>query len=272
MPVSLLLVEGDLDFQVLNAICGGNPTLDIGGPKYSLGQRVRFERKRINACYLRDRDFDFDPPADLSQPAEIRSKDGVLLGWRWCRHEIENYLIDPELVADATGWDKTAYVTALGEAARSIRHYQVARWVVGQARRSLPPNYQLTTKPEVPGHNEFRLPDDLTEQATMQWAREHVAQFFARIQQALAPAAIDDASIAVRQTALTEPVLTDPAAALVWCSGKDLLAALRPWLQAEYGWAARDFLYAMRDWVKDHPDAALQRLPEWNGLLLAVRA
>jgi hypothetical protein len=270
MPVSLLLVEGDLDFQVLNSICGGNPTIDKGGPKYSLAQGVRFERKKRFACYLRDRDFDFDPPVDLSQPTEIRSKDGGLLGWRWCRHEIENYLIDPELVADATGWDKTAYITALGEAARSIRHYQVARWVVGQARRSLPPNYELTTKPEELGYHEFRLPDDLTDHTSMQWAREHVARFFARIDQVLAPGAIV-ASITARQASLTEPLFIDPATALVWCSGKDLLAAIGPWLQAEHGLGARTFLNGMRDWVISHPDAALQRLPEWNGLLLAVR-
>jgi hypothetical protein len=200
-----------------------------------------------------------------------RLDDGTVLGWRWCRHEIESYLIDPELVADATGWDKAAYASALGEAARGIRHYQVARWVVGQARRSLPPNHELTTKPGELGHNEFRLPGDLTEQATTQWAREHVARFFARIQQVLAPEAIE-ASIAARQAALTEPVLTDPAATLVWCSGKDLLAAIEPWLQVEHGLGARTFLNGMRDWVISRPDAALQRLPEWNGLLLAVRA
>ena len=200
-----------------------------------------------------------------------RFEDGTVLGWRWCRHEIESYLIDPELVTDATGWDKTAFVTALGEAARSIRHYQVARWVVGQARRSLPPHHALTTKPEELGGHDFRLPVDLTDQATSQWARDHVTQFFERIQRALAPEAIE-ASIAVRQADLTESILDDPATGLVWCSGKDLLAALQPWLQAEHGMDAKTFLNLMRDWVITNPGLVLALLPEWNGLLQAVRS
>jgi hypothetical protein len=275
MLVSLLLVEGDLDFQVLRPIFGGNPVVEIGGSKYSLEPRSRSLRteKKTPVCYLRDRDFDSDPPTDLSQPTvDRRLDDGTVLGWRWCRHEIESYLIDPELVANATGWDKTVYATALREAARGIRHYQIARWVVGQARRSLPPMKRvLTTKPEELGNHDFRLRRDLTDQSTVQWARDHLARFFEPLQRAFAPEAIE-ASIAARQATLTEPVLTDPATTLVWCSGKDLLATIEPWLQAEHGSGARTFLNGMRDWVISHPDAALQRLPEWNGLLLAVRA
>jgi hypothetical protein len=274
MPVSLLLVEGDLDLQVLRPIFGGSPVVEVGGSKYSLAPRSRSLRteKKTPVCYLRDRDFDSEPATDISQPTvDRRLDDGTVLGWRWCRHEIESYLIDPELVADATGWDKTGYAMALGEAARGIRQYQVARWVVGQARRSLPPNYELTTKPEELGYHEYRLPGDPTDPASMRWAREHMSRYFARIQQILATEAIE-ASIAARQATLTEPVLTDPATTLVWCSGKDLLAALQPWLQAGHGLGVKTFLNMMRDWVMAHPDVIPQRIPEWEGLLRAVRA
>jgi hypothetical protein len=94
MPVSRLLVEGKLDIEILAALFGGRPPVDIGGSKQSLAPRVRNERQggNANVYYLRDRDFDYDPADDLSQPVVDRTHAGIVLGWRWCRHEMENYL------------------------------------------------------------------------------------------------------------------------------------------------------------------------------------
>jgi hypothetical protein len=53
MPVSLLLVEGDLDLQVLRPICGGSPVVEIGGSKYSPGTTLAVPANREeDVCLL----------------------------------------------------------------------------------------------------------------------------------------------------------------------------------------------------------------------------
>src|SRR5258708_6318678 len=145
MPVSTLLVEGTLDVAVLTAVLSGAGVVIVpGGSKYGLPPQARNRRQAVPeqvSSYLRDRDFHSDPPTDASEPIVDRLHDGHVLGWRWCRHEIENYLIDPELVAVASGWDKDQYRAQLVSAACRIRHYQIARWVIGNVRRNLPPQY-----------------------------------------------------------------------------------------------------------------------------------
>ncbi len=189
MPVSRLLVEGKLDIEILAALFGGRPPVDIGGSKQSLAPRVRNERQggNANVYYLRDRDFDYDPPDDLSQPVVDRTHAGIVLGWRWCRHEMENYLIDPEVVIAATNWERPIYEATLVNVAQHIRYYQIARWVVGTARRSSPPHYELYTKPDDLQDHDFRLPRDLSESTSVEWANEHVARFYERVGQTVAP-------------------------------------------------------------------------------------
>lgn len=272
MPVSRLLVEGNLDVEILSAF-DGMPPVDIGGSKESLAPRARDARQRDKAdvCYVRDRDFDYDPPDDTSQPVVDRMHAGIVLGWRWCRHEIENYLIDPEVVAAATSWERATYETALIEAAQRIRHYQIARWVVGTARRSLPPHFELSTKPEDLQDHDFWLPHDVSQGVSVQWANEHAARFYARVGQALVPQAIS-ASIVSRTARLTESLFASTANVLLWCSGKDLLAALELWLRTQNLPDAGAFRAMIRDWVRGHPEDALRCLPEWDRLCQLVRA
>jgi len=96
MPVSTLLMEGTLDGVVLNPVLAGNPTIETGCSKGSLGPRCLDQRRNgiPNVCYLRDRDYDYEPPPVLTEPIVDRVSAGVTLGWRWCRHEIENYLLE----------------------------------------------------------------------------------------------------------------------------------------------------------------------------------
>ena len=271
MPVNMLLVEGELDVQILNAIFAGRPAVKVGGSKQSLPPRTRTEREReIQASYLRDRDFDYDPPHDPTQPVVDREYKGTVLGWHWCRHEMENYLIDPEVVVVATGWDRAIYETAVIAAAQRIRHYQIARWVVGTARRSLPPHFELYTRLDELQDHELRLPDDLSERITVQWATEHVARFYARVSQAIAAEAIAT-SLASRTTSLTSSLLTSVVNVLLWCSGKDLLVALEPWLQTHGLPNAGAFRARMRDWIRGHPEDTLRCLPEWGRLRQLVR-
>lgn len=99
MPIAKLFIEGYLEAEVLNPILHGDPVLQQGGSKYSLKPRARAERKenKVIAGHLRDRDFDFDPPADTSKPTVGGEDNNGPFGWRWCRHEIENYLIEPAI-------------------------------------------------------------------------------------------------------------------------------------------------------------------------------
>ena len=273
MPVSRLLVEGSLDAQVLAAILGGDTQVAPGGSKYALAPRTRVERteRGTATCYVRDRDFDYDPPDDSTRPQVDRREEGQILGWRWCRHEIENYLIDPVVVERATDWGRAAYEEALVEAALRIRHYQVARWVVGTVRRSLPPHYDLTTRPDECGNHPFRVPRDVGEASAYKWAQEHVARYHGRVADALGSDAVQ-AELALRTDALSEARLGSPLGALLWCCGKDLLAALEPWIQGQDTASARAFLNRLRDWAIANPEQAVAALPEWHALLDALRA
>src|SRR6185503_12131059 len=121
----------------------------------------------VEAGYLRDRDFDFDPPPDTSRPTVDSVEGGVAIGWRWSRHEIENYLIEPVLVSEATTWPLPEVEDALRESARAIRSYEAARWTIGIVRRDLPPHYELKTRPD--GLNDIDLPVDLNYATVNAW-------------------------------------------------------------------------------------------------------
>jgi hypothetical protein len=274
MPVSHLLVEGTLDMEVLAPLFAGTP---IVGPrptsKGSLAPRARDLRRDSGwtACYIRDRDFDFLPPVDLSQSTTDTTEGGMPLGWRWCRHEIENYLIDPGVIHAAFGWDQAAFESQLVDAARSIKHYQAARWVIGLARQVLPPAWAFPTRPsECTGH-EFRLPAHVTESGSAAWVQTQAAGFLANVRTALDPAALAIA-LADHSARLTDAFLGDVANMLVWCSGKDLLAGLIPWLQATHRMHPSQLCTRIQDWIEMNPDQTLVLLPEWNAfrnLLLA---
>src|SRR5690242_15433111 len=103
MPVATLFVEGELDEQLLRPILSGNPVVERGGSKGSLFPQAMAESKRrgVDVRYLRDRDFDFEAPLDRSHPSIDRNHQNRTVGWRWSRHSVENYLIDPDVVVAA---------------------------------------------------------------------------------------------------------------------------------------------------------------------------
>lgn len=221
---------------------------------------MRDERaKGIEAAYLRDRDFDFDPPHNRTGPIEDR----------WSRHAIENYLIDQEIVTRALGWDRGEYAAALVTAAQAIRDYQIARWVIGDVRRHLPPNHDLRTTPDgIDG--DFVLPALLTEAGMREWVLGTVAAFHQRADAAANPPAVEKAWRA-RAAAMTAAACQDAEHALSWFSGKNLLAALAPWLH-ERGVVDPGRMRArLRDWVLANPAEARAILLEWGELLLRLR-
>ncbi|MBI5367538.1 MAG: hypothetical protein HZA54_10915 [Planctomycetes bacterium] len=272
MPVALLLVEGGLDAELLTPVLAGRATvLPSRSGKGGLALRTRLERaERANAGigYLRDRDFDSDPPADRTRPSVDREdrERGSPLGWRWCRHEIENYLLDPAIVVAARGGSRPEYESALVQAALRIRHYQVARWVVGTARRGYPPGFELATRPAELTTLEIALPTDLSVAGTAGWARGHLDRFRGRIEAALGREEVEQ-QVARLTACLPESLLSIPEEALVWCSGKDLLAALQPWLHQQAGLTPGMFRSAIRDWMRARPAEVLSLLPEWAALV-----
>ncbi len=105
MPVNLLIVEGNLDNEILTMVFAGEPAVKTGGSKNGLAPQARYEREknRVKVAYLRDRDFDHEPSPDYHTITIDRQDGDTVLGWRWARHEIENYLLDPAIVERVIG-------------------------------------------------------------------------------------------------------------------------------------------------------------------------
>jgi len=275
VPVSVLLVEGKLDAEVLSPVLGTLPvrvTLEPVGSKSSLKPRARDRRQfpvGVPTCYVRDRDFDFDPPVDRSQPTvDSRHDVGGVLGWRWSRHEMENYLLEPRLVEAATGWSVADFTHGLLATARSLQHYTAARWAVGIARRSLPPFNDLPTRP-AELTNEIKIPADCSQAACFTWALQHVAAFRRQVEATLEVAAVQS-SLAERAQRLAGLMTSEEV--LLWHSGKDLLAALAPLIATRPEANPKAFLSRLRRWVQGSPQEAVVLFPEWQALLTALAA
>jgi hypothetical protein len=265
MPVTLLLVEGDLDAQVLASFL---PVQVVPvGEKGSLRPEASRHRKRgVVASYLRDRDFDFEPSSDGNSGPhqDASSSQGDILGWRWQRHQLESYLLDPVIVARALGGEREAYESALKNAANTIRHYQAARWVVSTARRTLPPLRHLPNRPSELTH-ELEIPSSVNESECFDWAIDHLNKFYKTVQRVMAPRHLK-VHIESRKSFFNQSFPRSAVEALTWCSGKDLLAQLRAWLVEQgYDHPSR-FREHLRDWVIDNSTEALKLLPEWDCL------
>lgn len=270
MPVATLFVEGKLESELLNPILSGQPALKVGGSKNALKPRARTERDetKTEIAYLRDRDFDFDPPADLTNPTVDASIEEVPFGWRWCRHEIENYLLEPRLIEAATGWPAQEANDALSQIAGEIRHYQIARWTIGTVRRSLPPNHELKTRPA--GLNEIGLPLGLSQEAISAWATQQISDFAGRLADQVQAGVLQNLKSTFHRR-FDEAFLSDVKQVLLWFSGKDLLAGLQRAIPAKVP-NAGSFRADLRDWVRANPERALDLLPEWQSLVNLLRA
>jgi hypothetical protein len=271
MPIDKLFIEGKLDSQVLYPFLEGSPLLLQGGSKNSLKPRAFAERRenRVAAGYLRDRDFDFDPPADLSKPTVDCEDNGIPIGWRWCRHEIENYLIEPVLVSEVMAWPIGDIEEAIRQAARKIRSYEAARWTVGIVRRVLPPHYELRTRPD--NLNEIDLPSVLDTLVVNNWALNCIETHRGCIAAMTDPPAVQvsfDAFVACFDDAF----ISDVANILLWFSGKDILAAMADWLNAKDIANPGTLRASLRDWVIKNPEHTLTLLPEWKNLKVVLRS
>jgi hypothetical protein len=265
MPVTKLYVEGSLDQQVLNFILGGTVAVQKVGGKYALQAVVLREREELPAeerrsvCYLRDRDFDFRPEADEPDaPKPLTTKGGELVGYRWRRHSMENYFLEPALAAKALERDEAQLANLLAQAGNALADYESARWTIGQARLSVPPARELETRPRGL-EDEFKLPSDVSSGACLAWIEAAANEFVAPIQEALAPRYLRQVfgEFQMNITGL------EVSGVLVWFSGKDLMAFIAPRLGLE---SPRTIRNEIRNWIQRNPDAALALLPEWSEL------
>jgi hypothetical protein len=268
VPVAVLFVEGELDALVLAPLMPTGVTIENAGGKGAIRAKTGDRRKSgATAAYLRDRDFDFDPPTQRSAPTIDKEVKGDVHGWRWCRHEMESYLLEPSLVERATGWPAAEFSQRLVAAGLQIAGYTAARWAVGTARRELPPFRDLATRPEL--SNEFKLPDDCSEAASLTWAQTHVAEFRTAAVKSLEASAVE-ATIAKHLPTLKGLATVEDV--LHWHSGKDLLAALAPNLPSKLRDNPKLLVRQVQDWVRSNPAQALGLLPEWAALMQSLAA
>lgn len=270
MPIGTLYVEGDLDQQLLNPPLEGWPRPIARGSKGDLPFIVRQDLKYgKSVCYLRDRDFDYEPPA-LSQrnnPTEDRRIDNVVHGYRWVRHSIENYLLDPriaEVVARVTISEWEQQLTA---AATLIRDYQAGRWAIGQVRQALPSKGRLATRPSAL-RNEIALPMDLSETASWQWVNGEITPLRQEAAALLAEAAVRARFDNYR----AQLPITSASDILLWYAGKDLLKALETFLVTKRFPNPLSYCNAVVAWVQAHPDETRNFFPEWRALKTILNA
>jgi hypothetical protein len=273
VPLAKLFVEGSLEIQVLSPILLGNPVLQQGGSKNVLKSRAWTERREnsVAAGYLRDRDFDFDPPSDLTKPTidSTLNNTGIPFGWRWCRHEIENYFLEPALVSEAMGCTVAEVEDAVRQAATKIRYYEAARWTVGTVRRALPPHYELKTRPD--GLNEIELPPALDSASVNTWASTSIDQHRGPIVAATDPEAVQ-ISLNIYSARFDSTFIANLPNVLICFSGKDILAAMVDWLIVKSIPNPGSFRASMRDWIIANPVRTLDLLPEWRAMIYLVRA
>lgn len=170
MPVAELLIEGveprqnqaahGLDARLLNKLLAGVCAVRPRGSKYFMEQRIGDARAAgAQGTYgLLDGDFQYPWPGVSLEPLPWM-RNGQLLGWRWSRKELENYLLDPEVVTRALRLDPSTrqrYEAALGEAYMTIGPYQAARMALSSVRPR--PNTLDNRQPLGAGARQGQLP------------------------------------------------------------------------------------------------------------------
>lgn len=272
MPV-ILLVEGARDVQVTRPLLYPTALVEVAGSKYGLAPTCRERRdarQNPKIYLLRDRDFDYEPPAPEG-PAPIEDDRG-LLGWHTARHELEVYLVDPALLTLGLSAPYEECEAELTAAAARLEGYAAARWTVGRARRALPPHYRLETRPTELHDRELGLPGTTDDPS---WAIASIAEHLARMHGALSPDTIATGMGEARAQLRSCSSITD---ILRWFPGKDLLCALTPWArqrhpQVQHPGDLRALLLrrCVEQLTGPGRQALLHALPEWSALHARLR-
>lgn len=147
-----LFIEGKekgRDARVLSRLVPVGVTLKPEGSRYGLAQKVLFLQSEVKhqVMGLRDRDFDHQTEPLTKKPRAwtiTQNTDNPKIGWTWERKEIENYLIDPDVIAQVFAKRKEQqalkdYRDLLEQAADRIAYYTAARTALSLSRKMPPP-------------------------------------------------------------------------------------------------------------------------------------
>lgn len=275
MPVGMLLcegVDGGLDARLLSAIASGVSGIRPAGSKYYLATSVSAYRDakrqesgatRVVAA-IRDCDFDIDRLEDDCPKTWAVSPNNqrIWIGWSWRRVEVENYLIDPTVVAKAlqlSDDDAAFYQTALNQAATSLADYTAARYALSRSRQHGGPlENHWGDSAGLKDHVVPKLRDD-------EACREGITHCVARFDgnKTAAESVIARYEMARRDYAQDGARGQQPH---IYYSGKDLLCALRPAL-AEKKWGEPgDFKKRVLLEIQRSQQTVWEWLAEWGEL------
>jgi hypothetical protein len=273
MPVSLLICEGSansLDVRVLAKLVAGRCAVLPDGGKYGMGDRIKARRdamRRETVFGLLDGDFVASFPLPTDQPRRWEGSDGVHLGWRWERKEIENYLIDPMVVRRALGVDAPSdadYAKAMEQARDAIAVYQAARIALATCRRRLSPLPDRFGPARGRAHHPF--PDALDKASCLDGIRQVLETYHRNV-------SVADADVYDTFTScLTE---CQPDGVRFRCfltafSGKDMLCAMDPSLRTLGFAGAAVFLERISVNIERTAEDVGNWLPEWRSLQEAI--
>jgi hypothetical protein len=273
MPVALLLCEGiasSPDTRVLGKLLAGRCEVRPFGSKYGMGSVVKGAREAIGrdtVFGILDGNFPDDWCQPTGKPRPWAVSDGIALGWRWERKEIENYLIDPAVVASALGSaapQPSRYVAALGAARDRLTFYQAARAALSGHRRRFAPLPSSFGRHR--GRDAHPLPDDTSEPACRRGIRECVEDYSA------------EQSVTVEQVGAAFDTLKPQFVVggarydhyLAAFAGKDILWAMDADLRGFGFDGALPFREKVLVGIQSSADDIGAWLPEWKALQEAV--
>lgn len=235
MPVTQLYCEGGsegTDIRIVSQIAPRNCVVRAIGSKNRLAESVVADR-RVNPALagLVDRDFDCVESVIVQQPIKL-FENSTHVGWSWERKEIENYLLDPIIVAKTCIPQKykftiEEYQRALQQAAVKLKFYTAARTALSCTGFS---NRWGTSRKNVFSAN-YSFPDNLDRQACLIKIKGIVNQ--GKGDRVITAAdVIQKFEELVSQFGASGSRQPHP---LVYHSGKDLLLAMKPSLDTWVG-------------------------------------
>lgn len=278
-------VAGSPDIRILRKLLNNVGQIAADHSKFGIEQRILTRREKVPSSYcVIDGDFRpqwTPPPSDSPEDWTFNQRgQSILIGWKWQRKEMENYLLDPEVIKRAlekkrhSSYQKllennaTSYYEMLDQAANEIANYQAARitlssFQLGQKRL-------LTKFGEARGKHNYLFPTVLNDQACQDALRDEVNIYQQHHQQ------ISEDSVLNRYAALKQECNIGGVRRqhfLYTFAGKDLLWALHEHLmQNGIGGGGPAFLESIVKEIQNGTDDIATWLPEWQALCDKVNA
>ncbi len=230
--------EQSPDARLLSALYTrkGVTVKPLGGKRTLSGYVEGYIEGNAKASHVAVRDRDFDVVPDEQNPPGSLIKTHIPTLFLWVRHEIENYLLEPAILAhvldDVRTWknappidvqDATGARAVLDAAAKRIMFFEASRWALGTLTRKVKDVSVL--------HNRWGLDfptlpdaDELAESKCRVNTCLGVQKFHQNTRQ------ISEHDAATRYehyvNAFSDPAFWSDARYLVWFSGKDIFASI----------------------------------------------